>query len=126
MIKEFVETEIPVECRWCEQRMVLFLGARATSSDPLTSLILCSTCDNPSLPLVRNRVIATGRLEEREDHLVWVPTRLVRSGDFEGWTSLESRRSRWLPWLSQRTTSIARRKSTFHSLLTALLPRCFS
>ncbi|HEX2259689.1 MAG TPA: hypothetical protein VHJ40_08110, partial [Actinomycetota bacterium] len=76
MMKEFVETEIPVECSWCEQRLVLFLGVRVTSSDPLTSLILCSTCDNPSLPLVRNRVIATGRLEEREDHLAWVPTRL--------------------------------------------------
>lgn len=100
MEQEFVETEIPVECSWCEQHMVLFLGARATSSDPLISLILCATCDSPSLPLVRKRVIATGRLEKREDHLVWVPTRLVRSGDFEGWRSPESRRSRWLPWLT--------------------------
>jgi hypothetical protein len=100
MVKEFVETEIPVKCRWCQQEMVLFLGVQP-SSDSLISLVLCQTCDRPLLPLVRKRVIAIGRLEERDDHLVWVPLHLVRSGEFEGRTSPTSKKLRRISWLPQ-------------------------
>jgi hypothetical protein len=77
MAKEFVETEIPIRCSWCQRQKVAFLGVQASPTDSLLSLILCPVCDKPALPLVREHVVANGRLEERGARLVWVPMDVV-------------------------------------------------
>lgn len=74
MPKEFVETEIPIICSLCQRERVAFLGVQASPTDSLSSMVLCPGCDRPAVALIRKRVIATGRLEDRGAHLVWVPS----------------------------------------------------
>jgi hypothetical protein len=75
MAAKLLETALPVGCSWCEQQLHAFLGVRTAAQEPPVSLVLCPTCDAPTLNLVREHVIGFGRLEEHDDMLVWVVDR---------------------------------------------------
>lgn len=71
-----VETEIPIRCRWCDRPNHVFLEvappAEKVEAEAYVSLVVCPECDSHVLPLVRRRVICSGRLENRGEELVWV------------------------------------------------------
>ena len=79
-MKELVETEIRVGCIWCQRHWVVFLGVPSSPTDRPSSVVLCPECDEPVLELLRDRVIARGRVEERGTELVWILSSL-------GWPS---------------------------------------
>lgn len=72
---KFVETVLPVCCKWCKQHLHVVLGVRNLVEEEKASLVLCPRCDAPTLDAVRERVVGFGRLEQREDVLVWVADR---------------------------------------------------
>ena len=80
MGSKLVETVLPVRCKWCKRHLHVVLGVRNLVEEEKSSLVLCPSCDAPTLDAVRQRVVGYGRLEQRDDVLVWVADRSARPG----------------------------------------------
>lgn len=75
---KLVETVLPVRCRWCKQHLHVVLGVESPLQEEESALVLCPLCDAPTLQVVRGRVVGFGRLEQRDDVLVFVADRVAR------------------------------------------------